>query len=88
MPKYKYDYDYDEYTDTEDDYIDDTLVKRRIITIIVLFTISIVGFTIYGIVFYDFTPFVVMGFFLSPVIIGGAKLIWEKIKEDIFEDEE
>ena len=76
------DYDYDEEYEVDDD----TLIKRFCIKIGVLFAIAILGFTVYGIVFYDFTPFIVMGFFLLPVIIEGIKIIWEKVKADVFED--
>ena len=76
------DYDYDE--DYEAD--DDTLIKRFCIKIGVLLAITIIGFTVYGIVFYDFTPFLIMGFFLLPLIIEGVKIIWEKVKADVFED--
>ena len=47
--------DYDE--DYEVD--DDTLIKRFCIKIGVLLAIAIVCFTVYGIVFYDFTPFLI-----------------------------
>ena len=76
--------DYDDYEEYEVD--DDTLIKRFVIKITILFAISIIGFTVYGIVFYDFTPFIVMGFFLLPVIVYGVKIIWEKVKADVFED--
>lgn len=75
------DYDYDEEYE-----VDDTLIKRFCIKIGVLFAIAILGFTVYGIVYYDFTPFIVMGFFCLPVIIEGIKIIWEKVKADVFED--
>lgn len=74
--------DYEEYEDEEYEVDDDTLIliKRFYIKIGVLLAITIVGFTVYGIVFYDFTPFIVMGFFLLPVIIEGIKIIWDKAK--------
>lgn len=76
------DYDYDE--DYEVD--DDTLIKRFCIKIGVLLAIAIVCFTVYGIVFYDFTPFLIMGFLLLPVIVYGVKIIWENVKADVFEE--
>ena len=80
------DYDYDEEYDEEYDEDDNTLIKRFCIKIGVLFAITIIGFTVYGIVFYDFTPFLIMGFFLLPLIIEGIKIIWGKVKADVFED--
>ena len=77
-------YDYDNYEEYEE--ISDKEVRRFILKITLLVITLVVGVIAYGIMYCDYTPIIIIGFFMLPVFAGAVKLLLETIKAKIFED--
>lgn len=75
---------YEEYEEYEE--ISDRDVFLFVIKVALLLSAVIIGAIAYGIAYCDFTPIVIIGFFMLPVFLSGAKLVWEYIKVNLFED--
>lgn len=76
---------YEEYEENEE--ISDKDVFLFVIKIALLFSAVVIGAIAYSIAYCDFTPIVIIGFFVFPVFLGGTKLVWEYIKINLFEDD-
>lgn len=72
-------YDYEEYEEE----IDDKAVRKFVLKIALLVASLIIGVIAYGIIYCDFTPVVIMGFFTLPVLVEGVKLVWKAIKKEL-----
>nr|DAE28677.1 MAG TPA: hypothetical protein [virus sp. ctmTa7] len=77
---------YEEIEEISDREISDSDMFLFIAKIALLLSAVIIGAIAYGITYCDFTPIVIMGFFVFPVFLGGVKLVWEYIKVNLFED--
>ena len=72
--------------DCKEDYeeeISDKEVQRFVLKIALLVASLIAGVIAYGIMYCDFTPVVIIGFFTFPVLVEGVKLVWKAIKKEL-----
>lgn len=76
----------DNYEEEYEKEIDDKAVWRFILKITLLVITLVVGVIAYGVMYCDFTPIIIIGFFMLPVFAGAVKLLLETIKAKIFED--
>lgn len=79
-------YNYDNYEEDHEEEISDKEVQRFVLKIALLVASLIIGVIAYGVIYCDFTPVVIIGFFTLPVFAGAVKLLLETIKAKIFED--
>ena len=82
MIKYDYKENYEDYEEE----ISDKEVRRFILKIALLVASLVAGVIAYGIMYCDFTPIIIIGFFTLPVFAGAVKLLLGTIKAKIFEN--